>query len=172
MNPSRSTLRENISSAVSITLNDVMEDLKDLSWQECCVTSIKILNSHQDEAKEKHNSFSELQKSTVIAKFTKPIEDASAASTSSFAGVEIGQKSKKWVKKRKRNARGVANSTLAWIDVWLYFFQILIYCWRDLSAFGFNFHFAVLFFTATKVFLVFWLLNLAGESLKQLTADP
>ncbi|KAJ4729668.1 Regulator of rDNA transcription protein [Melia azedarach] len=113
MNPSRSTLRENISSAVSITLNDVMEDLKDLSWQECCVTSIKILNSHQDEAKEKHNSFSELQKSTVIAKFTKPIEDASAASTSSFAGVEIGQKSKKWVKKRKRNARGVANSTLA-----------------------------------------------------------
>ncbi|KAH7843781.1 hypothetical protein Vadar_020701 [Vaccinium darrowii] len=46
MEPSRSTLNdENISSNAFMTLEDVISDLKQLNWQECCVTSIQTVNS-------------------------------------------------------------------------------------------------------------------------------
>ncbi|XP_059452271.1 uncharacterized protein LOC132182919 [Corylus avellana] len=43
--PWRSTLNDNISSMEFVALEDVIADLKDLNWQECCVTSIQTLNS-------------------------------------------------------------------------------------------------------------------------------
>ncbi|XP_028104549.1 uncharacterized protein LOC114303614 [Camellia sinensis] len=46
MDPSRSTLNEeNVSSCAHMTLEEVIKDLADLKWQECCVTSIQTLNS-------------------------------------------------------------------------------------------------------------------------------
>lgn len=43
MDPSRSTLRENISPGASLTVEDVIGDLNDLNWQECC--SVKTVTS-------------------------------------------------------------------------------------------------------------------------------
>ncbi|KAG6570533.1 hypothetical protein SDJN03_29448, partial [Cucurbita argyrosperma subsp. sororia] len=45
VNLSRSTLKESISSSASITLEDVISDLKYLEWQECSVTSVLNFSS-------------------------------------------------------------------------------------------------------------------------------
>ncbi|KAG2712530.1 hypothetical protein I3843_04G122300 [Carya illinoinensis] len=45
MDPSRCTLNDNVSSLAFVALEDVIADLNDLDWQECCVTSIQTLNS-------------------------------------------------------------------------------------------------------------------------------
>ncbi|KAJ0054498.1 hypothetical protein Pint_02409 [Pistacia integerrima] len=45
MDPSRSTLNENISPFASITLNHILADLNELFWQECCITSIDVFNN-------------------------------------------------------------------------------------------------------------------------------
>ncbi|KAK9922745.1 hypothetical protein M0R45_031192 [Rubus argutus] len=45
VNPCRSTLRDYISPLVTTKVEDVMADLSDLNWQECCVTSIQTLSS-------------------------------------------------------------------------------------------------------------------------------
>ncbi|EXB78107.1 hypothetical protein L484_004809 [Morus notabilis] len=44
-NPSRSTLRDEISPSVSATVEAVVSDLNALNWQECSVTSVQSLNS-------------------------------------------------------------------------------------------------------------------------------
>lgn len=44
--PSRSTRNEeNVSSNAFMTLEEAISDLKQLNWQECCVTSIQTVNS-------------------------------------------------------------------------------------------------------------------------------
>lgn len=48
IDPSRSTLQSGISSSACMTLEDIIADLNNLNWQECCVTSIKILNSPKE----------------------------------------------------------------------------------------------------------------------------
>ncbi|XP_024023320.1 uncharacterized protein LOC21388300 [Morus notabilis] len=45
VNPCRSTLRERISPTASTTIDDVVEDLEALNWQECTVTFVQALNS-------------------------------------------------------------------------------------------------------------------------------
>ncbi|GAV60156.1 hypothetical protein CFOL_v3_03687 [Cephalotus follicularis] len=45
IDPSRSTLKESISSCACVTLDDVVADLNELEWQECSVTSIQTFNS-------------------------------------------------------------------------------------------------------------------------------
>ncbi|XP_022149635.1 uncharacterized protein LOC111018022 [Momordica charantia] len=45
INPSRSTLEESVSSSASIPLEDVISDLKDLDWLECCATSVVTFSS-------------------------------------------------------------------------------------------------------------------------------
>ncbi|XP_018807791.2 uncharacterized protein LOC108981160 [Juglans regia] len=45
MDPSRCTLNDNVSSLAFVALEDVIADLNELDWQECCVTSIQTLNS-------------------------------------------------------------------------------------------------------------------------------
>ncbi|KAJ7981574.1 Regulator of rDNA transcription protein [Quillaja saponaria] len=42
---SRSTLGENVTSFAILTLDDILFDLHDLNWQECCVTSIQTFSS-------------------------------------------------------------------------------------------------------------------------------
>ncbi|KAK4846626.1 hypothetical protein QYF36_020015 [Acer negundo] len=71
MNPSRSTLEENISPCASIALGDIMVDLNDLGWQECCITSIKTLGSGQDKDEVKINGLSSLKQSTNASKVPK-----------------------------------------------------------------------------------------------------
>ncbi|KAI9177132.1 hypothetical protein LWI28_011456 [Acer negundo] len=82
MNPSRSTLEENISPCASIALGDIMVDLNDLGWQECCITSIKTLGSGQDKDEVKINGLSSLKQSTNASKVPK--------SRVSFAGHACG----------------------------------------------------------------------------------
>ncbi|XP_027172462.1 uncharacterized protein LOC113772110 [Coffea eugenioides] len=46
MDPSRSTLEDDgVSSDAFLSLDDVIKDLNELKWQECCVTSLQTLNS-------------------------------------------------------------------------------------------------------------------------------
>ncbi|XP_044465905.1 uncharacterized protein LOC123196090 [Mangifera indica] len=45
MDPSRSTLNENIGPCASIHLNSILTDLNELCWQECCVTSVDVFNN-------------------------------------------------------------------------------------------------------------------------------
>lgn len=46
MDPSRSTLQDDgVSSDAFLSLDDVINDLNELKWQECCVTSLQTLNS-------------------------------------------------------------------------------------------------------------------------------
>ncbi|KAK4761175.1 hypothetical protein SAY87_006068 [Trapa incisa] len=43
MDPSRSTLKESVSSDASLELKDVIADLDALDWQDCCTTSFMTL---------------------------------------------------------------------------------------------------------------------------------
>lgn len=40
----RSTVRENVSAFAAVALEDVVADLGELNWQECCVTSIEKIS--------------------------------------------------------------------------------------------------------------------------------
>ncbi|KAE9620713.1 hypothetical protein Lal_00019530 [Lupinus albus] len=42
---SRSTLNENVSAFAILSLEDVIADLSELNWQECCVTSLEKLST-------------------------------------------------------------------------------------------------------------------------------
>ncbi|KAL9454605.1 hypothetical protein AB3S75_010079 [Citrus x aurantiifolia] len=99
MNPSRSTLKENISPAMSLTLKQVTEDLNDLTWQECCVTSIKVLNSRQAQGTEdiNHNNDNNIKAFSVASKVSTSKHDVpvSAYTTSLYAGFDVGAKPKK-----------------------------------------------------------------------------
>lgn len=100
MNPSRSTLKENISPAMSLTLKQVMEDLNDLTWQECCVTSIKVLNSRQAQGTEDinhNNDNNNIKAFSVASKVSTSKQDVpvSASTTSLYAGFDVGAKPKK-----------------------------------------------------------------------------
>lgn len=111
MNPSRSTLKENIRPAMPVTLKHVMEDLNDLTWQECCVTSIKVLNSRQAQGKENinHNNNNNINDFSVASKVSKSSQDvpASASTTPLYAGFEVGAKPKK-----KRSNKLVPTSSI------------------------------------------------------------
>lgn len=46
MDPSRSTLGDSdISSDAFISLDDLIKDVKELQWQECCITSLQTINA-------------------------------------------------------------------------------------------------------------------------------
>ncbi|KAI4322764.1 hypothetical protein L6164_022429 [Bauhinia variegata] len=45
MDSPRSTLNESVSSLAILTLEEAVADLNQLNWQECCVTSMQILNT-------------------------------------------------------------------------------------------------------------------------------
>lgn len=48
IDPSRSTLSENICSGAFLGLEEVIHDLVELSWQECCVTSMQTVNASKE----------------------------------------------------------------------------------------------------------------------------
>lgn len=93
MDPSRSTLKENISPCASITLDDITTHLNDLAWRECCVTSIDVIN----------NTNTDIDTSQLSEYFAGKCRDSSA-STSSNLGSEIGEVATKMVTKRKRSS--------------------------------------------------------------------
>lgn len=86
MDPSRSTLNENIGPCASIHLNSILADLNELCWQECCVTSVDVFNNTE-------------------------VSQASNASASMpwCHGFENSEIPIKWLTKRKRS------ETLAWL---------------------------------------------------------
>lgn len=46
MDPSRSTLEDDaVSSNALLTMDDLVKDLNELKWQECCVTSLQTINA-------------------------------------------------------------------------------------------------------------------------------
>ncbi|XVE86370.1 hypothetical protein DITRI_Ditri18aG0029700 [Diplodiscus trichospermus] len=49
IDPSRSTLKSSISSSAWLAEEEIIGDLNRLEWQECCVTSIKALNSSPEQ---------------------------------------------------------------------------------------------------------------------------
>lgn len=69
MDPCRSTLQDDgVSSDTFLSLDDVINDLNELKWQECCVTSLQTLNSanlHHQHDGESLNSGAQGSISTV-----------------------------------------------------------------------------------------------------------
>ncbi|XP_010543056.1 PREDICTED: uncharacterized protein LOC104816084 [Tarenaya hassleriana] len=52
--PWRSTVKQNVTSSTAtstLILDDVIADLEYLKWQECCMTSLQILNAEKEAAK-------------------------------------------------------------------------------------------------------------------------
>ncbi|XP_062153749.1 uncharacterized protein LOC133861936 [Alnus glutinosa] len=84
--PSRSTLNDDISSLAFVALEDVIADLKDLNWQECCVTSIQTLNSWKP----------------TEPKGSDPRGVGDGASSSCVVGSEFGELPKKLGPNRKK----------------------------------------------------------------------
>lgn len=77
-----------------------MEDLNDLTWQECCVTSIKVLNSRQAQGTEDinhNNDNNNIKAFSVASKVSTSKQDVpvSASMTSLYAGFDVGAKPKK-----------------------------------------------------------------------------
>ncbi|KAK2665877.1 hypothetical protein Ddye_004451 [Dipteronia dyeriana] len=110
MNPSRSTLEENISPCASVALGDIMVDLNDLGWQECCITSIKTLGSGQDKDEVKINGLSSLKRSTNASKVPK--SRVSFAGHACGVGGELSASTSSGGKKRKKRKRLV--SKIGW----------------------------------------------------------
>ncbi|XP_065858646.1 uncharacterized protein [Euphorbia lathyris] len=49
MNLSRSTLRDNgVSSCASMNLEDIIADLNEIDWQDCCITTFETINFSSD----------------------------------------------------------------------------------------------------------------------------
>lgn len=101
MDPSRSTLKENISPCASITLDDITTHLNDLAWRECCITSIDVIN----------NTNTDIDNSQLSEYFAGKCRDSSA-STSLNLGSEIGEVATKMVTKRKRSSTWLTFSLL------------------------------------------------------------
>ncbi|GLT61125.1 hypothetical protein SLA2020_338520 [Shorea laevis] len=94
--PSRSTLSDNISSMAFVALEDVIADLKDLNWQECCVTSIQTLNSWKP-----------TEPKGSDPKGVGDVCGGDGASSSCDVGSEFGERPGKLVPKRKRKAKSM-----------------------------------------------------------------
>ncbi|KAF2302267.1 hypothetical protein GH714_033936 [Hevea brasiliensis] len=117
LNLSRSTLGDNgVSSCAFINLEDVVSDLNDLNWQDCCVTSIQTLNSS------KHNFSSNLHATDTadhsLSLSSKTSADgygadgvAVAAGSSANGGSTTGRGTSKLGRKRKRGGSDFGSTT-------------------------------------------------------------
>lgn len=72
MDLQRSTLRQSVSAFATLTLEDAIADLNELSWQECCLTSIYSLNSCTE-------NFPPLDKSPQVPKHLQTISRTKAS---------------------------------------------------------------------------------------------
>ncbi|XP_022944661.1 uncharacterized protein LOC111449050 [Cucurbita moschata] len=109
VNLSRSTLKESISSSASITLEDVISDLKNLEWQECSVTSVLNFSSwkqnNSDTSPDRQEPTSASKKSgkklrVLSERYSQEVEEIDGVS-SSCASKKPGSESQS---KRKKTA--------------------------------------------------------------------
>lgn len=99
VDPSRCTLKDNVSPLAFVALEDVIADLNDLNWQECCVTSIQTLNSWKDsvpDAGTKQIPIKNSDRGSVG-------DGGDGASSSCVVGSEPGEQRGKSKRKRKRS---------------------------------------------------------------------
>ncbi|XP_034702307.1 uncharacterized protein LOC117927046 [Vitis riparia] len=123
IDPCRSTLSQNTKSCAGMTLKQVISDLRDLNWQECCVTSLENISSSNSNylAQESGLQNVELPKSKSRKKGSKSktvdattdnndaLFDGNSLSNSSV----IGECPGKLVKKRKRKLKDKAGGDSA-----------------------------------------------------------
>ncbi|KRH55749.1 hypothetical protein GLYMA_06G277900v4 [Glycine max] len=110
----RSTVSESVSAFAAVALEDVVADLGELSWQECCVTSVEKISFSDGQSvfpaacsdqslRVVNHSLSQAQKENRIDETRNPIPEASSKDL----------KPTKMVLKRKRsNLRDSVASTL------------------------------------------------------------
>ena len=142
IDPCRSTLSQNIKSCAGMTLKQVISDLRDLNWQECCVTSLENISSSNSNylAQESGLRNVELPKSKSRKKGSKSktVDAPTVNNDASFDGNSlsnssvIGECPGKLVKKRKRKPKDKAGGDSAacsfgscWMEVFC-FFVILV----------------------------------------------
>ncbi|KAM5578307.1 hypothetical protein ABKV19_008558 [Rosa sericea] len=97
VNPCRSTLRDYISPLVTTKKDDVIADLSDLNWQDCCITSIQTLSSWEDRSPPRRNGAVQFQH---YSPSTAPYSAAHSVIVSA-----PGPTKKRSARKRKRTAR-------------------------------------------------------------------
>ncbi|KAM2994266.1 hypothetical protein FF2_046259 [Malus domestica] len=125
--PARSTLKDYISPFVITTLEDVVADLADLDWKECCVTSVETLSSwkHTTSAPAAPASprldldlvqYSQLQQSTPLALDSRLYGVVSAPNSAS----ETAPPAKKLVTKRRRKRSPIAAGFARALDSFSY----------------------------------------------------
>lgn len=96
IDPSRSTLKQTaVSLSSSLTLDEVIRDIEALKWQECCFTSLQIINSEEiTRSAPKPN-----QKSNKRKKATKSGDEKNGTTTSiSFPALPRKVRTKKTMK--------------------------------------------------------------------------
>ena len=117
IDPCRSTLSQNIKSCAGMTLKQVISDLRDLNWQECCVTSLEnISSSNGNYLAQSGLQNVELPKSKSRKKGSKSktVDAPTVNNDASFDGNSlsnssvIGECPGKLVKKRKRKLKDKA----------------------------------------------------------------
>ncbi|XP_010485999.1 PREDICTED: uncharacterized protein LOC104764205 [Camelina sativa] len=74
IDPSRSTLNS-VSSSSSLTLDEVITDIEALKWQECCFTSLQIINSESPVPKPYQTKSNKRKKPSMTTKTIKPAAD-------------------------------------------------------------------------------------------------
>ena len=123
IDPCSSTLSQNIKSCAGMTLKQVISDLRDLNWQECCVTSLENISSSNSNylAQESGLRNVELPKSKSRKKGSKSktVDAPTVNNDASFDGNSlsnssvIGEGPGKLVKKRKRKPKDKAGGDSA-----------------------------------------------------------
>lgn len=73
MDPSRSTLGDSgISSDAFISLDDLIKDVKELQWQECCITSLQTINSVDHDKLQQEISNNQSTSLAIVASTSTP----------------------------------------------------------------------------------------------------
>ncbi|KAK7312866.1 hypothetical protein VNO77_37068 [Canavalia gladiata] len=112
----RSTLSENVSAFAAVTLEDVVADLSELNWQECCVTSVEKLCFYNGQSLLSASSDQSLgvvnhsQPQTQKSKRTDEIDDLIPES------FQRSLKATKMVPKRKRSGVRALDSVTSTVD--------------------------------------------------------
>ncbi|XP_028790471.1 uncharacterized protein LOC114746409 [Neltuma alba] len=100
----RSTLNQSVSASATLPLEDVIADLNELGWQECCVTSVYTLSSCPENSlplEQKPQVTKHLQSSSRTKTSEKSM-DANKISGGLPKASQNGRRAPKMANKRKR----------------------------------------------------------------------
>ncbi|XP_050379670.1 uncharacterized protein LOC126797022 [Argentina anserina] len=95
VSPCRSTLHDYVSPPVTTKVEDVMADLTNINWQECCITSIDTRSSNQSPARRTG--------AVPFQQYSPPAAPVSAAYSAILSAPAPSKK--RSVRKRKRTAQ-------------------------------------------------------------------